>query len=174
MRFIPTVLSGSYLIEPEPREDTRGAFLRSFCREEFQAHGLDFLTAQCNISENYVKGTLRGMHFQKTPFSEIKLVRCISGAVFDVIVDLRRDSATYLKWHGVELSAKNRLSLYVPKDFAHGYLALEDNSVVFYQVSEFYHPEVEGGIRWDDPAVEIVWPFKPLVISEKDCGWKSL
>ena len=174
MKFISTPLSGAYLIEPEPREDGRGAFFRSFCQEEFLAHGLDFMTVQCNVSENHINGTLRGMHFQKDPFSEIKLMRCVSGAVFDVAVDLRPDSETYLKWHGVELTAKNRLAFYVPANFAHGYLTLEDNSAVFYQVSEFYHPEAESGIRWNDPKIGIEWPFAPVVVSDKDRDWGLL
>jgi dTDP-4-dehydrorhamnose 3,5-epimerase len=174
MRFVPTPLSGAYIIEPEPREDERGAFFRSFCEEEFRAQGLDFPVAQCNISENRFKGTLRGMHFQKAPFSEIKLVRCFSGAIFDVAVDARADSATRRQWFGVELTAKNRRALYVPGGFAHGYLTLEDDSSVFYQVSEFYHPEAESGIRWDDPAVGIRWPLAPALISDKDRRWASL
>jgi dTDP-4-dehydrorhamnose 3,5-epimerase len=174
MQFISAPLSGAYVVKPEPRGDERGMFARVFCREEFRALELDFSIAQCNISENHFRGTLRGMHFQKAPFPEIKLVRCTSGAVFDVIVDLRSDSATYLRWFGIELTAKNRFALYVPAHFAHGYLTLEDASSVFYQVSEFYHPEAESGIRWNDPAVNIEWPFVPAVISKKDEHWGNL
>ncbi|GHV47711.1 dTDP-4-dehydrorhamnose 3,5-epimerase [Synergistales bacterium] len=174
MRFIPIPLSGAYVIEPEPREDDRGSFFRAFCQDEFKAQGLPFQTVQCNMSENRKKGTLRGMHFQKDPFAEIKIVRCVAGAIYDVIIDLRPESPTYLRWHGVELSAQNKLAFYVPEHFAHGYLTLSDNSTVFYQVSEFYHPEADSGIPFDEARVNIVWPITPTIISDKDRKWKPV
>jgi dTDP-4-dehydrorhamnose 3,5-epimerase len=166
MKFIATPLTDAFVIEPEPREDSRGAFARVFCRDEFAAHGLISDVTQCNISFNPQRATLRGMHYQLSPHQEVKLVRCTRGAIYDVIVDLRRGSCC--RWFGVELSADNRRMLYVPKGFAHGYLTLLDNSEVFYQVSESYHPEAERGVRWDDPAFDIHWPLPPALISNKD------
>jgi dTDP-4-dehydrorhamnose 3,5-epimerase len=166
MKFIPTPLTGAFVIEPEPREDSRGAFARVFCRDEFTAQGLIADVAQCNLSFNPHKATLRGMHYQLAPHQEVKLVRCPQGAIFDVIIDL--GSGISGRWFGVELTADNRRMLYVPKGFAHGYVTLTDNSEVFYQVSEAYHPQFERGVRWDDPAFNIRWPMKPMLLSDKD------
>ena len=168
MKFIETPLKGAYIIELEPIEDERGFFARSFCKEEFKRHGIEFEVAQCNISYNKKKGTLRGMHYQAPPHEEGKLVSCIKGAICDVIIDLRPDSPTYCKWFAVELTAKNYKMLYVPKGFAHGFQTLEDNTVVFYQMSEFYHPECARGVRWNDPAFGIEWPISNPIMSEKD------
>jgi dTDP-4-dehydrorhamnose 3,5-epimerase len=168
MRFIETGLDGAFIITPEPIADSRGFFARVFCSEEFAAHGLDYRVAQCNVSFNPVKGTLRGLHYQVEPHREVKLVRCTLGGIFDVIVDLRPGSPTHLRWIGVELSAANRTMLYVPKGCAHGYMTLCDNTEVFYQVSEFHRPEYERGLRWDDPSLGIEWPLRPASISQKD------
>jgi dTDP-4-dehydrorhamnose 3,5-epimerase len=170
MRFQATALEGAYLIEIEPRADERGFFARSFCRHEFEAHGLNPAVAQCNISFNVSARTLRGMHYQAEPFREVKVVRCTNGAIYDAVIDLRPDSATYRRWFGAELTADNRKALYVPEGFAHGYLTLTENTEVFYQVSEFYSPGHECGIRWNDPAFGIKWPTAPLVISPKDAS----
>ncbi|MHB1301827.1 MAG: dTDP-4-dehydrorhamnose 3,5-epimerase [Burkholderiales bacterium] len=171
MRFVPTPLAGSYLIEPEPVSDERGFFARTFCRDEFAAHGLDPSLVQCNISFNRKKGTLRGMHFQKAPHEEAKVVRCTQGKIYDVMVDLRPESGTFRKWFGAELSAENRLALYIPAGFAHGFLTLADDAEVLYQMSEFFHPECASGVRWNDPAFSIDWPEKAAVISERDAGY---
>ena len=168
MRFIKTRLEGAYIIEPEPIEDERGFFARTFCVREFEAHGLNPCVAQCNISFNKKKGALRGMHFQVAPHAEAKLVRCIRGAIYDVIVDLRPESVTFTEWMAVELKADNRRMLYVPEGFAHGLQTLEDDTETFYQVSEFYHPECAEGVRWDDPVFGIVWPLPIASISERD------
>lgn len=168
MKFIETPLAGALAIQPERRSDERGFFARVFCRDEFAAHGLDFYAAQCNISFNPTKATLRGMHYQAAPHREVKLVRCTMGAIFDVIVDLRADSRSFGRWFGIELSAENRDMLYVPEGFAHGYLTLTDNTEVFYQVSESYAPSCERGVRWDDPEFGIKWPLRPELISDKD------
>lgn len=168
MKFIPTPLIDAYVIEPEKLEDDRGFFARTWCQDEFAKHNLDSNLVQCNISFNKKRGTLRGMHLQLPPFAETKLVRCTQGAIYDVIVDLRPDSKTYLKWTGVELSASNRKTLYVPKGFAHGFQTLADDTEVFYQMSEFYHPEVAQGFRWNDPKFNIQWIEEATVISERD------
>lgn len=168
MIFRGTELKGAFIIDPERLEDERGFFARSFCQREFEAHGLDGRIAQCNISFNPRKGTLRGMHYQLAPHREVKLVRCTQGAIFDVIIDLRPESASYCRWLGVELSAENRRMLYVPEGFAHGYQTLVDNSEVFYQVSAFYAPGSERGVRFDDPAFGIAWPLEVSAISAKD------
>ena len=170
MKFCETPLKGAYIVEIEPRADDRGFFARSFCRQEFEAQGLNPAVAQCNISFNPKAGTLRGMHYQAEPFREVKLVRCTIGAIYDAVIDLRSGSATYRRWFGVELTADNRRALYVPEGFAHGYLTLTDNTEVFYQVSEFYSPGHERGIRWNDPAFGIKWPKDPIVISPKDAS----
>jgi len=175
MLFQETPLAGAYVIDPERREDDRGFFARIYCAREFSELGLSTDLAQCNIAYNLTSGILRGMHFQKAPHQEVKLVRCTMGSVFDAIVDVRPESPTYRQWFGVELSAQNRRQLYVPKGFAHGYLTLEDNSELTYQVSEFYTPEAEAGLRWNDPAVGIEWPAIEIQdISEKDGRWPLL
>lgn len=158
MRFIETKLKGAYIIEPEPIEDERGFFARTYCAREFEAHGLNPRFVQCNISYNKKKGTLRGMHYQAAPYAEAKLVRCTRGAIYDVIIDFRPESPTYKAWVTVELTADNHLMLYVPESFAHGFQTLADDTEVFYQMSEYYHPESARGARWDDPAFGIVWP----------------
>jgi dTDP-4-dehydrorhamnose 3,5-epimerase len=168
MIFTETPLRGALLVDIEKHEDERGFFARSFCRREFKAHGLNSQLVQCNISFNPGKGTLRGMHFQVKPHEEAKLVRCTRGAIFDAIIDLRPDSPTYKKDLCVILTAENRRMLYVPEGFAHGFLTLEDATEVFYQISEFYAPECQRGVRWDDPAFAIAWPAAPRLISERD------
>jgi dTDP-4-dehydrorhamnose 3,5-epimerase len=155
----------------EPREDNRGFFARVWADDEFAAHGLVSRVVQMNLSYNRVAGTLRGMHFQHAPYAETKLVRCIRGAIYDVIIDLRPDSPTYKRWIGVKLTAANRLALYVPEGFAHGFQTLEDDTEVFYQVSQYYTPSAEGGVRYDDPAFGIEWPLPVTEISEKDKRW---
>jgi dTDP-4-dehydrorhamnose 3,5-epimerase len=173
MRFTPTRLSGAFILDPERREDARGHFARTFCRREFEAHGLKPDIAQANIAWNARKGTLRGMHYQVAPAAETKLVRCTRGALWDVIVDLRPDSPTFLEHVGVELSAENGRQLFVPELFAHGYITLADDTEAAYQVGEFYAPDAERGIRYDDPALGIAWPVPVEVISDKDAAWPA-
>jgi dTDP-4-dehydrorhamnose 3,5-epimerase len=171
MVFKETKLKGAYVIKPERLEDERGFFARTFCQKEFEKQGLNPCIVQCSISFNKKKATLRGMHYQVAPYKEAKIVYCVKGTIYDVIIDLRSDSSTYCQWLDVELSAENCEMLYVPEDFAHGFQALEDNTVVFYQMSEFYHPECARGARWDDPAFGIKWPLSNSVISEKDVNY---
>jgi len=173
MIFKETKLKGAYIIELEPLEDERGFFARSFCQKEFEEHGLNPRIVQCNISYNKKKGTLRGMHYQITPYQEAKLVCCTKGAIYDVIIDLRKDSPTLKQWIAVELTAENRRMLYVPEGFAHGFQTLKDDTVVFYQMSEFYHPECARGVRWDDSVFGIIWPIAPGIISERDRVYPS-
>jgi len=173
MRFTPTRLSGAFILDPERREDARGHFARTFCRREFEAHGLKPDIAQANIAWNARKGTLRGMHYQVAPAAETKLVRCTRGALWDVIVDLRPGSRTFLEHIGVELSAENGRQLFVPELFAHGYITLADDTEAAYQVGEFYAPDAERGIRYDDPALGISWPVPVEVISDKDAAWPA-
>lgn len=168
MRFIPTSLADAYIIEPEPIEDDRGFFARVWCQKEFAERNLDTNLVQCSISFNKKKGTLRGMHLQLPPFAETKLVRCTQGAIYDVIVDLRPNSETYLRWAAVELSAENHKALYVPQGFAHGFQTLQDNTEVFYQMSKFYSPGSARGFRWNDPAFKIDWLEEVSVMSERD------
>ncbi len=168
MIFRETRLKGAYLIEMELVEDNRGFFARSFCQEEFKHHGIDLDIRQCNFSFNKKKGTLRGMHYQSSPYEEEKLITCIKGSIYDVIIDLRSGSPTYCQWFSAELSSKNQNMLYIPKGFAHGFQALEDDSVVFYQMSEYYHPENAKGVKWDDSEFEIKWPHDISAISQKD------
>ncbi len=168
MIFTQSALAGAYIIEPEPLKDDRGFFSRTFCVNEYTELGLNPHIVQCNISYNHIKGTVRGMHYQLAPHREVKVVRCTRGAIYDVIVDLRSDSTTYKQWVGVELTADNGKQLYVPTGFAHGYQTLEDSSEVSYQVSEFYSPQSEQGVRWNDPAFAITWPLKVHSISDKD------
>jgi dTDP-4-dehydrorhamnose 3,5-epimerase len=171
MKFVETKLKGAYIIELEKHEDERGYFARAWCQQEFLKQGLDAALVQCNVSSNPRKGTLRGMHYQIPPYAETKLVRCTRGAVYDVIVDLRSESTTFLQWTGLELTPDDGRMLYVPKGFAHGFQTLEDNSMVFYQVSEFYARDHCGGMRWNDPLVNISWPCDVTVISAQDKGW---
>jgi dTDP-4-dehydrorhamnose 3,5-epimerase len=167
--FTETKLKGAYIIELEPIEDERGFFARSFCQREFKRYGLDFDVAQCNLSYNKKKGTIRGLHYQIAPYEEIKLVRCIAGAIYDAIIDIRPESPTFRQWVGIKLTANNLKMLYVPKGFAHGYLTLKDNTTVFYQVSTYYHLECERTIRWDDPEFGVGWPkMSEYIVSKKD------
>jgi len=168
MIFIETILKGAYLIDLEKKEDDRGFFARFYCINEYEKLGLDRNIVQINNSLSITKGTLRGMHYQLYPKSETKIIRCIKGALYDNILDLRPDSPTFGKSFGAELTAENRRMMYVPKGFAHGFLTLEENTEVLYLVTEFYAPEYERGIRWNDPAFKIEWPFEPVVISDKD------
>lgn len=171
MKFTPTPLADAWLVDLELREDERGFFARTFCKNEFEEHGLESFTAQCNLSFNHKAGTLRGMHYQLPPAAEAKLVRCMKGAIHDVIIDLRPESPTFMQHFGVRLDDSNRTALYVPPLFGHGYQALTDGAEVSYQVSEFYTPGQERGIRYDDPTFGIEWPMQVTVISEKDSSW---
>ena len=168
MIFNETKLKGAYIVEIDPVEDERGFFARSFCAKEFEKHGLNPHIAQCNISYNEKKGTLRGMHYQVAPNEESKLVRCTMGAIHDVIIDLRQDSPTFKQWIAVELTKENRRMLYVPEGFAHGFQTLEDHTEVLYQMSEFHHPECTEGVRWDDPTFGMKWPMVPTLMTDKD------
>ena len=171
MIFRSTPLGGAFVLELECWEDERGFFARSFCQKEFAEHGLNPRIAQCNVSFNAKCGTLRGMHYQARPHEEVKVVRCTQGAVWDVIVDLRRDSPTFKRWHGVELSAANRLALYIPEGFAHGFQTLADASELLYIMSEFYDAGASRGVRWDDPAFAIQWPLPDPRMSERDSNF---
>jgi len=168
MLFQPTKLQGAYLIALQPIEDERGFFARSWCRQEFADHGLDANLVQCNVSFNKRRGTIRGMHYQLAPSAETKLVRCTRGALYDVAIDLQPESPTFLQWTGVTLTAENRSGFYIPKGFAHGFQTLEDDTEVFYQMSEFYAPASARGLRWNDPLFTIQWPLPITVISAKD------
>ena len=168
MKFQQTNLEGSYLINLELLEDERGFFARSFCKDEFKKRGLNTSWVQINNSLSHCKGTLRGLHTQREPHSEIKLVRCISGAIWDVILDVRKDSKTYGQYFAEEISSDNRKMMYVPKGFAHGFISLTNNAEIIYLVSTPYHPGSEATILWDDPDVGIEWPVKISKISEKD------
>jgi dTDP-4-dehydrorhamnose 3,5-epimerase len=161
-------LPGSFLIEPDLISDERGHFARMFCVDEFAAHGLDTNFLQRSISFNHQRGTLRGLHFQKSPHGETKIVRCTAGAVFDVLVDLRPGSQSYGKSVARELSAANRAMLYIPEGFAHGFMTLSDNAEVYYEISRAYVPEAAAGVAFDDPDLAISWPMAPTVISDKD------
>lgn len=168
MRFIETRLSGAFIIEPETIEDDRGFFARTYCSEVFKDHGLCSSIAQCSISFNKSTGTLRGMHYQVPPKAEEKLVRCTMGAIYDVLIDLRPESATYCERFSLELSSSNRLMLYVPKGFAHGFLTLEDSTEVCYQISEHCSPDHANGVRYNDAAFGIKWPLPVVTISDRD------
>jgi dTDP-4-dehydrorhamnose 3,5-epimerase len=168
MVFTETKLKGAYIIDIDCKEDDRGFFARAFCQKEFEAHGLKTIIAQANVAFNHKKGTLRGMHFQYPPAAETKLVRCTRGAILDIIVDLRPDSATYLQHIAVELHEANHRALYVPERFAHGYQVLQDGTETSYQVGEFYTPSVEGGLLYNDPRLGLTWPLPVTAISEKD------
>ncbi len=168
MRFRETKLPGVFEIDVEAKSDDRGFFARTWCQKEFEAHGLNSRLVQCSISYNVQKGTLRGMHYQVAPYAETKLVRCTRGAIYDVVLDLRPQSPKFKDWIGVVLSAEIRNAVYVPEGCAHGFLTLENESEVFYQMSECYHAESARGLRWDDPAFRIAWPQKVHVISQLD------
>ena len=171
MIFNPAPLAGAFIIDLEQRTDSRGFFARTWCAREFTEHGLKPDLVQCNASYNHKAGVLRGMHYQVAPSTEVKLIRCTRGAVYDVIIDMRPESPTYLKHFGIELSEDNRTALYVPEMFAHGYQTLRPNTEVFYQVSEYYAPGTERGVRHDDPAIGIQWPMAVTEISPKDAAW---
>jgi dTDP-4-dehydrorhamnose 3,5-epimerase len=173
--FTETRLRGAFVVDIEPHDDERGFFARVWDGEEFAARGLDARVSQASIAYNHLAGTLRGLHYQVAPFAETKLVRCTRGAIWDVVVDLRRDSPTFLEWVGVELSAENRRTLYVPEEFAHGYQTLVDASEVWYQMSVPYAPAAARGLRWDDPRLAIEWPEVDYrVMSERDLTWPDL
>lgn len=171
MRFTETVLPGSYLIDVEPIEDERGFFARTWSREEFEERGLDANIAQCSVSFNRKRGTVRGLHYQAKPHEEVKIVWCIAGAINDVIVDLRPQSPAYKKWVAVHLTASHLRMLYIPEGLAHGFQTLEDNTEVYYQISQLYRPESARGVRWNDPAFEIDWPLPVSVMSERDLNF---
>lgn len=171
MKFTSLELPGAWRVELERHRDERGFFARTWCRREFTEHGIDARLVQCNISYNRAVATLRGLHWQAAPHQEPKLVRCTRGEIWDVVVDLRADSPTYLAWHGESLSAENGRALFIPVGCAHGFLTLEPESEVHYQMGEYYAPEATRGARWDDPAFDIAWPRQPQVISERDRGF---
>ena len=168
MKFTETPLKGAYLIDLEKRGDDRGFFARVFCEREYQQHGLNHDIVQINTSLSKIKGTLRGMHYQLAPKAEDKIIRCLRGTLFDVIVDLRPESPTFLKHFAIELTGENRTMLYVPKGFAHGFITLEPDTEAFYLVTEYYAPDRERGLRYNDPKLGIPWPLEPVVISDKD------
>ena len=174
MIFHETKLAGAYIVELDKKEDPRGCFARAFCAEELRRHGVDFQVVQANISHNHQKGTLRGMHYQALPAREPKFIRCIRGAVWDVIVDMRPGSPTYLQYFGVELSADNGRAIYVPDMLAHGNQALTDGAELLYLMGGCYSPDHACGLRHDDPAIGIEWPLPVSAIHEKDCGWPLL
>jgi dTDP-4-dehydrorhamnose 3,5-epimerase len=173
MKFTETKLKGAFLIDFEKQQDSRGFFARAFCEKEFSAQGLETRLVQANCSYNFQKGTLRGMHRQVDPYQEVKIVRCTRGAIWDCIIDLRKDSPTYKQWIGAELSQDNHRTLYVPKDFGHGYLTLTDHAEVTYLVTEYYQPGAESGMRWNDKAFNIQWPqeINLELMTEKDKNW---
>jgi dTDP-4-dehydrorhamnose 3,5-epimerase len=168
MIFTETKLKGAFIIEIKQLKDDRGFFGRSWCKREMEEHGLDGNVVQSNTSNSIKKGTIRGMHYQKHPYEETKLMRCIKGAIYDVIIDLRKDSATFLQWFGIELTDDNYKMLYVPKKFAHGFISLSDNSEVNYLVTQYFTPGAEAGIRYNDSKFNIQWPVPVEVVSEKD------
>jgi dTDP-4-dehydrorhamnose 3,5-epimerase len=174
MIFIETKLKGAFIVEPEPHEDSRGIFARTFCAREFAEHGLVTQFVQCSVSSSCKRGTLRGLHYQRPPACEVKLVRCTAGGLYDVIVDLRPGSPTCLQHVGVELTARNRRALYVPEMFAHGFQTLEAETEVFYQISEYYAPKSAAGVRFDDPKLAVRWPLPIAALSEKDMKWPLL
>ncbi len=174
MKLLPTAVAGAFIVEVTPHADDRGLFARTFCADTFAAHGLPSVYPQCNVSQNHTRGTLRGLHYQGDPKPEAKLVRATRGRAFDVAVDLRRQSESYLKWAAVELDAARHNAFYIPAGCAHGFLTLSDDCELFYQMSERYVPELQRGVRFDDPAVAIAWPFAPAVISARDAAFASI
>lgn len=172
MKIESLPIAGAYRVTLEPHEDERGSFARQFCRHELAAAGIDFEIKQCNVSRNVHAGTLRGMHYQKEPYPEIKLVSCLKGAFYDAIVDLRKDSPTYLKWMSAELTEQNGVMIYIPSGVAHGFQTLVDDTTVYYQLGEFFMPEYYSGVRWNDPAFGIVWPeCANRLINERDANY---
>lgn len=171
MIYTPTALPGVFLVEPERHADARGFFARTYDADELRAHGLNPDISQCSVSYNVAAWTLRGLHYQREPYAEAKLVRCTQGAIFDVVVDLRPDSPGYCHWAAAELTAENRHQMYVPEGCAHGFLTLTDNTEVFYQISAPYRPVGGAGVRWNDPAFGICWPREPVVIAERDASY---
>jgi len=174
MKFLECNLKGAFLIEIEKHEDERGFFARLWDGKIFRDNGMNTKIAQCSISFNKKKGSVRGIHYQKSPFEEDKIVRCTRGKIFDVIVDLRKDSPTYSRWEGFEISENNYKMLYIPKGFAHGFQTLEDDTEVFYQISEFFMPDYSSGVRWDDPKIMIKWPLTISAISKKDLSYQLI
>jgi dTDP-4-dehydrorhamnose 3,5-epimerase len=168
MKFTELKIPGAFRVELEPRKDERGFFSRSFCVREFEEHGLNPVVVQCNVSYSLLTGTLRGLHIQRAPCEETKLLRCTRGRLYDVIVDVRRDSPTYCQWVGVELDAESRQAVYVPRGCAHGFQTLEPDTEAFYQVSEYYSKELELGYRWNDPSFDISWPIADAILSDRD------
>jgi dTDP-4-dehydrorhamnose 3,5-epimerase len=174
MKFTETKLRDAFVLEFEPHEDERGFFARTFCAREFEQHGLNPRLVQCSISFNKHRGTLRGMHWQEAPHGECKLIRVTRGAIYDVIIDLRRDSPTFKQWFAAELTAEHRRQLYVPEGFAHGFQTLTDDTEVAYQMSEFFAPESSRGVRWNDPAFAIEWPqVERRIMNERDAGYSD-
>ena len=173
MQFTPTELAGAYIVDFQKREDSRGFFAHAWSQAEFAQHGLNSQIVDINFSYNRNRGTLRGMHFQRDPYAQVKIVRCVRGAIYDAIVDLRPSSPTFRQSIGVELTADNHRALYVPEGFGHGFQTLEDHCDVMYLVSQIYAPSAEGGVRYDDPAFAIAWPLPPTVISERDLAWPT-
>ena len=171
MIFSPTPLPGAWLVDVERHEDARGFFARTWCRREFEAHGLNARLVQCSMSRNRRRGTLRGMHWQAAPHAEVKLVRCSRGAIFDVIIDLRPGSPTRARHYAAELTAENGRALYIPEGFAHGFVTLVDDSDVVYQMSEYYEPSAGRGVRWNDPAFGIAWPIADPILHERDAHY---
>ena len=173
MIFLETTLDDAYILKLEKKEDNRGFFARSYCENEFKKHGISFTPVQANISYNKYKHTLRGMHYQEPPHAEAKLIRCVRGSIYDVIIDIREGSPTMNKWFGVEISAENKKMLFIPKGFAHGFLTLEEKTEVSYLMSEFYKPGFGRGIKWDSAFYNIKWPSEATVVSEKDKNWPA-
>ena len=174
MIFTKTALTGAYIVEPEKYEDNRGYFARVYCQNEFKSHGIRVNMVQTNISLSRKRGTIRGLHYQVHPYAEVKLIRCMKGSIWDVIIDLRPDSSTYRQSFGIELNPDNSRMLLIPENFAHGYQSLVDRTEVYYQVSQFYTPSAERGIRWNDPAFQIQWPeMNHPIVSQKDNQWPN-
>jgi len=171
MRFTKTEIAGAWVIDPDPHEDGRGRFMRAWCAREFAGYGFDFIPVQANMGFSLRRGTIRGMHFQKAPAPEAKLVRCTRGSIYDVVIDIRPESPTYLQWQGFELSAENGRMLFVPEYCAHGYQTLEDFAEIYYMASGFYTPSLAYGVRFDDPAFGVRWPLAPTAVSEQDRSW---
>lgn len=175
MKISPIEISGAYLIEMQEYKDERGSFARQFCKNELKEYGIDFDIKQCNLSKNYKKGVLRGLHYQKEPYPEIKMVSCFKGAVYDVLADIRPESPTYLKWTATELTEDNEKMLYIPAGVAHGFMTLEENSVVYYQLGEFFMPHYYSGVRFNDPKLGIKWPkCENIIINERDANYELL